>query len=86
MKGDNREIFDDKDAQKLDEEKINKLKNEGLGGSEIIQKLIENSSQFNKKTQFSKEKYIRKKMEKYMPMFEVRRPTALEVCEAYGTG
>lgn len=37
------------------------------------------------KTQFSKEKWLRKKMEKYMPTFEVRKPTAMEVCEAYGS-
>ena len=35
------------------------------------------------KTQFSKEKYIRKKQQKYVVTFEVRRPTAIELCDTH---
>jgi len=45
--------------------------------------LIENSDTFNKRTKFSQEKYLRKKMQKYLVSFEVKKPTALELCEVY---
>lgn len=83
--GDNRNIFDDRKQQKLEEKDIQELKNQGLEGEEIINKLIEGSQNFHLRTQFSKEKYIRKKMEKYMPMFEIRQPTALDICDAYAS-
>ena len=81
--GDNRNIFDNSRQQKLDDKDIEEMKKQGLEGEAIINKLIEGSQNFHLRTQFSKEKYIRKKMEKYMPKFEVRKPTALDICEAY---
>jgi tRNA (adenine-N(1)-)-methyltransferase non-catalytic subunit len=59
------------------------LRERGAHGSEIINKLKENSATFNLKTQFSKEKWLKRKQQKYMAIFEVKKPTALEVCEAY---
>jgi len=54
-----------------------------LSGGELISKIIEGSETFQKRTKFSQEKYLRKKMQKYLVRFEVKKATALELCEAY---
>jgi tRNA (adenine-N(1)-)-methyltransferase non-catalytic subunit len=59
------------------------MKKSGVSGDMIINKLIENSESFSKRTKFSQEKYLRKKNQKYNIRFEVRKPTALELCEVY---
>lgn len=59
------------------------MKASKAGGQEIIDQLVQNSETWAQKTKFSKQKYIRKKREKYSIIFEVRRPTALNLCEAY---
>ena len=59
------------------------MKNSGLTGEELINKLIENSDTFSKRTKFSKEKYLRKKKQKYEVRFEVIKPSAMSLCEAY---
>jgi len=38
----------------------------GLEGQKIIEKLLENSESWNKRTVFSQEKYLKKKMQKYL--------------------
>ena len=35
------------------------------------------------KTQFSKEKWLKKKSQKYLVTFEIRKPTINEICEVY---
>ena len=80
---DNRDIVDNNQAQKLTQEQIEALKSQGLTGGELISKIIENSETFQKRTKFSQEKYLRKKMQKYLVRFEVKKPTVLELCEAY---
>ncbi len=67
----------------MTQEQIEALKSQGLSGGELISKIIENSETFQKRTKFSQEKYLRKKMQKYLVRFEVKKPTALELCEAY---
>ena len=42
-----------------------------------------NSASWNQKTAFSQAKYLKKKREKYSVFFEVRKPTAFSLCEAY---
>lgn len=42
-----------------------------------------NSATFQGKTQFSKEKWLKRKQQKYMVQFEVRRVTAIEACDFY---
>ena len=83
VKGDNRFIVDDTNKQKLGENQINSLKDQGVGGEAIIQQLIQNSATYNMKTQFSKEKWLKRKQQKYMITFEVREPTAVELCDTY---
>jgi tRNA (adenine-N(1)-)-methyltransferase non-catalytic subunit len=80
---DNRDIVDNNCAQRLTHEEIEALKAQGVKGGELIKTIIENSESWNKRTKFSQEKYLRKKMQKYAVNFEVKRPTALELCEAY---
>jgi tRNA (adenine-N(1)-)-methyltransferase non-catalytic subunit len=67
----------------MTESDVSKLKGDGATGQDIIDKLIENSETFNMKTRFSKDKWLRKKAQKYLVTFEVREPDSLEICEAY---
>jgi len=62
---DNRDMVDNNKAQKLQASEIEKMKQEGVEGQQIIDKLIENSESFNKRTEFSKAKYLAKKRQKY---------------------
>jgi tRNA (adenine58-N1)-methyltransferase non-catalytic subunit len=61
--GSNKNYFDDNTAQTLTADQIKEIKSE-QGGEVLITKLIENSSTFNQKTQFSQEKYVKKKKNK----------------------
>lgn len=48
---------------------------ESSNSTEIIGTLVANSKSFNEKTEFSQEKYIKKKEKKYFDFIQVRRPT-----------
>jgi tRNA (adenine58-N1)-methyltransferase non-catalytic subunit len=48
---------------------------ENSDSKEIIGTLVANSKSFNEKTEFSQEKYIKKKEKKYFDFIQVRRPT-----------
>ena len=61
--GDNKDFFDDNTAQTLTPEQIQEIKAK-QGGEVLIDKLVENSSTFQLKTQFAQEKYIKKKKNK----------------------
>jgi hypothetical protein len=65
-KKNNKELVDDNKAQGLSAEQITEMKKKGVGGESIIQALIQNSSSFQNKTEFSQQKYIKKKQEKYV--------------------
>lgn len=80
---DNRAIIDNNQAQSLTGEEIHKMRKQGASGNEIIEALIANSATFEKKTQFSQEKYKLKKQKKYAPKVILRRPFARSICEAY---
>ena len=64
----NQLIIDDTTVQKLTQEEVLKLKAEGLKGTlnteEIINKMVAAHSEFDKKTEFSKAKYIERKKKK----------------------
>ena len=62
---DNRDIFDDNKAQKLNADSIRELKERGASGSEILETLISNSASFTKKTKYSQEKFLKKKEKMY---------------------
>ncbi|TNV78396.1 hypothetical protein FGO68_gene13808 [Halteria grandinella] len=80
---DNRDIVDNNTAQKLTQVEIEALKRSGMKGGDLIKHIVENSESWNKRTKFSQEKYLKKKMQKYAVTFEIKKPTALELCEAY---
>ena len=58
------------EVQKLDEQKIEDLRKKE-SGSELIDIIANNNANFEKRTTFSKQKYIDKKMKKYMIIFYV---------------
>lgn len=73
---DNRNITDDgNSSQNLTTEEISRLKSEQLNSNTIVEKLITNSRTFGDKTNYSQEKYIRKKEKKYFEYLQIRRPT-----------
>ncbi len=65
MGNNNREIFEIEEAQRLQADDIARMKRE-LQPSEIISGLVENNEQFSKRTEYSKQKYLRKKERKYL--------------------
>jgi tRNA (adenine58-N1)-methyltransferase non-catalytic subunit len=78
---DNRHLTDKNDAQSLTSSSIAKLKNAGVSGSEIIEKLVANSSTFRDKTAFSQAKYLKRKRQKYTPRVRLIRPCAQTLVE-----
>lgn len=79
---DNRNIVDNNQSQALDPIQIQQMIEEGAHGSHIVDKLIENSSSFAQKTDFSKAKYVARKQKKYQPRCRMVRCTPATVCEA----
>nr|GMC54904.1 tRNA (adenine(58)-N(1))-methyltransferase non-catalytic subunit trm6 [Ipomoea batatas] len=73
---DNRALVDNNTAQSLTGEDIDEMRRQGASGDEIVKALIANSATFEKKTQFSQEKYKLKKQKKYAPKVLLRRPYA----------
>ncbi|KAI1793101.1 Gcd10p-domain-containing protein [Ganoderma leucocontextum] len=74
-------INDDQFVQPLTLEEIETLKQSGLHASEIIKKQIEQHANYSLKTEYSKEKYKKRKEMKYSKSFSVVEPTMFNVCE-----
>ncbi|KAI0828876.1 Gcd10p-domain-containing protein [Trametes gibbosa] len=74
-------INDGQLVQPLTVEEIEALKKSGLHASEIIQKQIEQHVNYSLKTEYSKEKYKKRKEMKYSKSFTVIEPTVFNVCE-----
>jgi len=75
-------LVDNNKSQGLANEEIERLRQSGTHGSEIVDKLIENSSTFDQKTEFSKAKYVARKQKKHQPRCRIVRCTPASVCEA----
>ncbi|XP_015116896.1 tRNA (adenine(58)-N(1))-methyltransferase non-catalytic subunit TRM6 [Diachasma alloeum] len=80
---DNRSITDDGTSQKLSKEEIEDLREAGKSSKEIVTTLISNSSSFTTKTEFSQEKYIKKKEKKYFRYLTIRKPSISMIQEIY---
>lgn len=80
---DNRSITDDGTSQQLSKEKILQLQEAGKTGKEIIGSLIENSKSFAAKTEYSQEKYIKKKERKYFKFLTIHKTSILSLHEVY---
>lgn len=78
---DNRNIIDDGSSQKLPMEEIVGLRDKGLSSKEIVGTLIENSKTFQSKTEYSQQKYLKKKEKKYFEYITVRKPTIRLIAE-----
>jgi tRNA (adenine-N(1)-)-methyltransferase non-catalytic subunit len=79
---DNRDLHDRNQAQTLTQDDINTFKEEGKK-SELVRALATNSSTFTKRTEYSQEKYIRKKTQKHQIIVQLVRPTSALICRAY---
>jgi len=80
---DNRFITDDGTSQRLSKEEILQLQEAGKTGKEIIGSLIENSRSFAAKTEYSQEKYIKKKESKYLMFLTIHKTSILSLHEIY---
>ncbi|KAF9650278.1 Gcd10p-domain-containing protein [Thelephora ganbajun] len=78
-------INDDKVVQPLTTAEIEALKQSGVHSSEIIQKQIEQHANFALKTEYSKEKYKKRKEAKFSKTFATIEPTLYNVCEYWYT-
>lgn len=72
---DNRNIHEDNRSQTLTKDDLDKLQQSELNSNTIVGELINNSKTFNMKTEYSQEKYIKKKEKKYFEYIQIRRPT-----------
>ncbi|KAJ8652243.1 hypothetical protein O0I10_012151 [Lichtheimia ornata] len=83
----NQMIIDNAAVQKLSHQEVETLKAESLKGNltndEIIQKIISSHAEFDKKTEFSKAKYIERKKKKFMKVFTPVRPTLYQINELF---
>jgi hypothetical protein len=80
---DNRQLVDSGENQQLTKDEIILLRKQGVSGEEIVGQLIENSATFARKTEFSQQKYIKKKKQKHVAVFTVLKPTARTLVELY---
>uniref|UniRef100_A0A182JTT5 tRNA (adenine(58)-N(1))-methyltransferase non-catalytic subunit TRM6 n=1 Tax=Anopheles christyi TaxID=43041 RepID=A0A182JTT5_9DIPT len=80
---DNRNIIDDRQSQALSTEEILKLREECESSSEVIGKLVENSKSFATKTEYSQEKYLKRKEKKYFEYITIRRPSIRLLTDIY---
>eukprot|EP00968_Pinguiococcus_pyrenoidosus_P015009 scaffold1376_cov257-Pinguiococcus_pyrenoidosus.AAC.22 len=81
--GGNAAFQDTNTAQRLTEDEIAKMREQGVGSAAIIQALAENSATFAQKTEFSKEKWLKRKQQKYAPRLRVHRTNAMTLCGVY---
>ncbi|XP_017876048.1 tRNA (adenine(58)-N(1))-methyltransferase non-catalytic subunit TRM6 [Ceratina calcarata] len=80
---DNRTIIDDGTSQKLSKEEILQLQESGKTGKEIVGSLIENNKSFLDRTEYSQEKYLKKKEQKYLRYLTVCRPNISSLHDVY---
>ncbi|XP_031330950.1 tRNA (adenine(58)-N(1))-methyltransferase non-catalytic subunit TRM6 [Photinus pyralis] len=80
---DNRDIIDDGTSQGLSKTEIEDLRDQALSSNDIVQKLVENSKTFSSKTEYSQEKYLKKKEKKYFEYIQVRKPSIRLVAQMF---
>lgn len=78
---DNRNIVADVESQSLKPDEIEKLRESCTSSSEIVGQLVENSKTFASKTEYSQDKYLRKKEKKYFEYVQIRKPTIRMIAE-----
>lgn len=78
---DNRDLVDSNTSQKINQNDIHAMKASGASGVDIVSELITSSKTFEGKTEFSKAKYIKRKVKKYIQRARVVKCTASTVCD-----
>lgn len=78
---DNRNILADVDSQTLTPDEIEKLRESCSSSNEIVNQLVENSKTFASKTEYSQDKYLRKKEKKYFEYVQIRKPSIRMIAE-----
>lgn len=66
--------------QTLTQDEVMELKHQNKG-SEILKALQDGSTTFAGKTEFSQEKWLKKKAKKYLQYIVARRPTSDLICQ-----
>ena len=83
----NQELIDDSTRQKLSQSEIEQLKVQSLDDQmnhqTLIKTIIDNNENFNEKTEFSKAKYIKRKVKKFSKIFIPIKPTARTLLDFY---
>ncbi|KAK2561975.1 tRNA (adenine(58)-N(1))-methyltransferase non-catalytic subunit TRM6 [Acropora cervicornis] len=79
----NQFLQNDGASQKLSRDEIMDLKAQGVSGKDIVEHLVENSSTFKDRTQFSQAKYKKKKMNKHVLRFSILKPTSDLIAQMY---
>ncbi|KAI0322994.1 Gcd10p-domain-containing protein [Amylostereum chailletii] len=74
-------INDGQFVQPLTSQEIEALKQSGVHASDIIKKQIEMHANYSLKTEYSKDKYKKRKEAKYSKSFTTIEPTLFNVCE-----
>lgn len=74
-------INDGESVQPLTIDEINALKQSGVHSSDIINKQIEAHANYSLKTEYSKEKYKKRKEAKYSKTFTTIEPTLFNICD-----
>ena len=80
---DNRNLVDDTKSQPLGQTEIALLREKGISGPEILDTLISNSKTFSQKTEFSQEKYVKKKVRAYGDSLVFSKPTLNLIVDYY---
>ena len=83
MRGDNRTFVDTNTAQKLTATDIQKIRQEGGTGLDILRSLVANSETWGSKNEFAQAKYLKRKSKKYLKRFRVIKCCPRTVCEVY---
>ncbi|ORX52833.1 Gcd10p-domain-containing protein [Hesseltinella vesiculosa] len=83
----NQNITDAANIQALSHEQVEKLKTESHSGKldsqQLIEHLMNSHSAFDKKTEYSKHKYIQRKKKKFLKVFTPVRPTLYSITDYF---
>eukprot|EP00796_Vickermania_ingenoplastis_P006727 gene6727-4822_t len=79
---DNRDLIDNNRSQQLSSSDVASIRREG-GVDALLDQLVENSATFQNKTQYSQEKYLRRKKSKYGTLFKLEAVTVDQMAEVH---
>jgi len=71
------------EAQKIRKEHIEKMREDGKSGAEVVKELVKGAKNFEKKNIYQKEKYIGKKRKKHVQVFQTMRCTGFALSRAH---